>query len=56
MYADSKVEGVGKEDGSVHGVYWTVSDVEQHGRVVKAQVARRGRREGRPVEVKSHQT
>lgn len=42
MYPDGKAEGVGEEDRSVHGVDGAVSDVEQRGRVVEAQVADRG--------------
>lgn len=38
MYAYSKVEGVGEVDGPVHRIYRAVSDVEQGGCVVKAQV------------------
>lgn len=36
--AYGEVEGVGEVDGPVHWIYRTVSDVEQGGRVVKAQV------------------
>lgn len=42
MYPDGEAEGIGEEDRSVHGVNGTVSDVEQCGRVVEAQVADRG--------------
>lgn len=40
MDAYGKVEGVGEIDGPVHWIYRTVSNVEQGGRVVKAQVPR----------------
>lgn len=39
MYSHGEAEGVGEEDGSVHWVHRTVSDMEQRGRVVEAQVA-----------------
>lgn len=40
--ADCEVEGVGEVDGPVHWIYGTISDVEQGGRVVKAQVPIKG--------------
>lgn len=36
--AYGEVKGVGEVDGPVHWIYGTVSDVEQGGRVVKAQI------------------
>ena len=36
--ADGEAEGVGEVDGLVHRVYWAVSNVEQGGCVIKAQV------------------
>lgn len=45
MYPHGKAEGVSKEDGSVHWIDWTVSDMEQRGCVVEAQVA--DRRDGK---------
>lgn len=42
MYPNGKVEGICEEDGSVHRVHRTVSDVEQCGCVVEAQVAATG--------------
>lgn len=41
VYPHGEAEGVGEEDGSVHRVDRTVSDMEQCGRVVEAQVADR---------------
>lgn len=38
MDAYGEAEGVGEVDGPVHRIYRTVSDVEQCGCVVKAQV------------------
>lgn len=40
MDAYGKVEGISEVDGPVHWIYRTVSDVEQGGCVVKAQVPR----------------
>lgn len=42
MYAYGKVESISEVDGPVHWIYRTVSDVEQGGCVVKAQVPRNG--------------
>lgn len=41
MYAYGKVKGIGEVDGPVHRIYRTVSDVEQGGCVVEAQVPRK---------------
>lgn len=41
MDVNIKVEGVCEEDGPVHRLHGAVSDVEQCGGVVKAQVAAR---------------
>lgn len=41
VYPHGKAEGVSEEDGSVHWVNGTVSDMEQRGCVVEAQVANR---------------
>lgn len=41
VYAYGKVKGVGEVDGPVHRIYRTVSDVEQGGCVVEAQVPRK---------------
>lgn len=45
MDAYGEVEGVGEVDGPVHWIYRTVSDVKQGGRVVKAQVPKKGIKE-----------
>lgn len=45
MDADGKVESIGEEDGPVHWIYRTVSDVEQGGCVIKAQVPGNGEQE-----------
>lgn len=42
MDAYGKVESISEVDGPVHWIYRTVSDVEQGGCVVKAQVPRNG--------------
>lgn len=52
MYPDSKAEGIGEEDGSVHRVYRAVPDVEQRSCVVKAQVA--ARRDEKPQNFKEN--
>lgn len=43
MYPDGKTEGICKENGSVHWVNRTVSNVKQCSCVVKAQVAEKER-------------
>lgn len=42
MDAYGKVESIGEVDGPVHWIYRTVSDVEQGGCVVEAQVPGNG--------------